>query len=245
MKRQPLTIDILTLFPKMFQGVFTESLIGKAQEKGLVRIQVHDIRTQATDRHRTADDRPFGGGPGMVLKPDPVFRTFRTLGIPADPKRKRRSTVVYLSPQGRRLDQKLVEFLSARKHLVLLCGHYEGVDERLMDWVDLEVSVGDAVLTGGEIPAMALTDAVVRWRPGVVQDQDSLKWDSFAEGWSGLLDCPHYTRPQVWRDRKVPEVLLEGNHARIAQWRREMSMERTRRKRPDLLRAEKKKSEIK
>jgi len=229
-----LAVDVLTIFPKMFDGVFTESLLGKAQAKGLVRLAAHDIRDHADDKHRTVDDRPFGGGPGMVMKPEPLFRALRALKVPARG-RKKGQKVIFLSPQGRPLTQTLAESLSREKHLVLLCGHYEGIDERLMDWIDFEVSVGDVVYTGGEIPAMALTDAVVRNVPGVVKEADSLLWDSFAAGWKGLLDCPHYTRPADWRGQKVPPVLLEGNHAAIQAWRTEQALANTKKKRPDLL----------
>lgn len=230
----PLRIDVLTLFPRMFDGAFTESLLGKAREKKLVDLRVRDIRDHADDKHRTADDRPYGGGPGMVMKPEPVYQALRAAGVSAK-KRRGGPTVIYLSPQGAPLTQPLADSLARKKRLVLLCGHYEGIDERLLEWIDLEVSVGDVVYTGGEIPAMAVVDAVVRQVPGVVKEAESLKWDSFAAGWKGGLDCPHYTRPAEWRGRKVPQVLLEGNHAAIAGWRAQKAQENTRRKRPDLL----------
>lgn len=243
-----LRIDVLTIFPRMFEGVFAESLLGKARQKGLLDIRVRDIRDHADDRHRTVDDRPYGGGPGMVMKPEPLFRALRAAGVPARakgrsfptgrPAQKRRGQgpwVVYLSPQGEPLTHGLAKSLARKKHLVLVCGHYEGIDERLLDWVDAEVSVGDAVYTGGEIPAMALADAAARQIPGVVQQEDSLRYDSFAEGWDGLLDCPHYTRPALWRGRKVPDVLLGGDHKAIQSWRRQEALRNTRSKRPDLL----------
>ncbi|HRY28978.1 MAG TPA: tRNA (guanosine(37)-N1)-methyltransferase TrmD [Elusimicrobiota bacterium] len=232
-KSIPLRIDVLTIFPRMFPGVFSESLLGKAQHKGLVRIAVHDIRDHTEDRHRSVDDRPYGGGPGMVLKPEPVFRALKATG--AMKKRGKKPFVVYLSPQGKPLTQKLAGELRLKKHLIVLCGHYEGIDERLLAWVDMEVSVGEAVYTGGEIPAMALVDAVTRTLPGVVKEADSLFWDSFADGWRGRLDCPHYTRPAAWRGRTVPSVLLSGDHKAIQRWRQEQSLKNTRKKRPDLL----------
>jgi tRNA (guanine37-N1)-methyltransferase len=242
--RPVLRIDVLTIFPRMFEGAFSESLLGKARDKGLVDIRVHDLRDFTDDKHRTVDDRPFGGGPGMVMKPEPIFQALRALG--AARKSKARPRVIYLSPQGRPFDQRLAVSLSKEKRLVLLCGHYEGIDERLSDFIDMEIALGDAVFTGGEIPAMAVVDAVARLLPGVVKDPESIRWDSFSEGWAGFLDCPHFTRPALWRGRKVPEVLLGGDHRAIAEWRRRMAAENTRRKRPDLLKISKiKKSETK
>jgi tRNA (guanine37-N1)-methyltransferase len=240
MKRRPaLRIDILTLFPRMFEGPLTESLIGKAREKGNVDLRVRDIRDFSDDKHRTVDDRPYGGGPGMVMKPEPLFRALQASGVPAAKKKGKGPVVIFMSPQGRPLTQKLADELARRKHLVLLCGHYEGIDERVFGWIDLEVSVGDVVYTGGEIPALALTDAVVRKVPGTVKEEDSLTWDSFAGGWGGGLDCPHYTRPAMWRKKPVPPVLLSGDHKAIQAWRAERSRENTRRKRPDLLKNQK------
>jgi tRNA (guanine37-N1)-methyltransferase len=233
-RRSPFRVDVLTIFPRMFEGFFSESLLGKARQKGLADLRVHDIREHAEGRHRNVDDRPYGGGPGMVLMAEPVFRALRAAGVPEKPRKRSGPFVVFLSPQGKPLTQSLVRELGRKKHLVLLCGHYEGVDERVFDWIDLEVAVGEAVYTGGEAPAMALVDAVVREIPGVVKERDSLVWDSFAEGWNGGLDCPHYTRPAVWRGRRVPDVLLSGDHGRIHEWRREQAARNTRRKRPDL-----------
>lgn len=231
-----LRIDILTLFPRMFEGPLTESLVGKAREKGLVDLRVTDIREHTDDlKHHTVDDRPYGGGPGMVMKAEPLFRALRASGVPAAKKKGRGPYVIFMSPQGAPLTQKLADALAEKKHLVLLCGHYEGIDERLSDWIDAEVCVGDVVYTGGEIPAMALTDAVVRQVPGTVKEKDSLVWDSFSGGWGGGLDCPHYTRPAVWRKREVPPVLISGDHKKIQAWRAERAAESTRRKRPDLL----------
>lgn len=232
---KPLRIDVLTIFPNMFAGVFSESLLGKARDKGLVNIQVHDLRTHSEDKHRKVDDRPFGGGPGMVMQAEPIFRALRELGVPAVKKKGRGPYVIYLSPQGAPFRQDTALALSKHKHLVLLCGHYEGIDERVMPWIDAEVCVGDVVYTGGEIPAMAVADAVTRLLPGVVKEADSLAWDSFAAGWDGLLDCPHYTRPALWRGKKTPDVLLSGDHKAIQIWRAQKARENTRRKRPELL----------
>jgi tRNA (guanine37-N1)-methyltransferase len=228
-------IDVLTIFPKMFEGPFSESLLGKARQKGLVDLRVTDIRDHADNKHRSVDDRPYGGGPGMVMMAEPLFRALRACGVPARKSAGKGPAVIYLSPQGRPLTQKLADELAKKKRLVLLCGHYEGIDERLSPWIDLEISVGEAVYTGGEVPAMAVVDAVVRKLPGVVKEADSLKWDSFAEGWNGRLDCPHYTRPAVWRGKKVPAVLLSGRHEDIRRWRAEQSEKMTRQKRPNLL----------
>lgn len=231
-----LRIDILTLFPRMFEGPLTESLIGKARAKDLVDVRITDIRDHTDDlKHRTVDDRPFGGGPGMVMKPEPLFRALRASGVPAKKVKGRGPTVIYMSPQGAPLTQSLADALAKKKQLVILCGHYEGIDERLSGWIDAEVCVGDVVYTGGEIPAMALADAVVRQVPGTVKEQDSLTWDSFGSGWEGGLDCPHYTRPAVWRKKPVPPVLLSGDHKKIQAWRAERAQDNTRRKRPDLL----------
>lgn len=227
-----LELDVLTLFPGMFKGVFSESLLGKAVQKGLVDVRVRNIRDFAEDRHSTADDRPYGGGPGMVLKAEPVFQALRACGAS---RKKQKPWVVYLSPQGRPFKQADAQRLAGKKRLVLLCGHYEGIDERLMSWVDEEIGVGEAVLTGGEIPAMLVADAVIRTLPGVVKEADSLTYDSFGAGWKGLLDCPHYTRPALWRGQTVPAVLLSGHHQAVEAWRQAQSLQATRRKRPDLL----------
>lgn len=236
-----LRIDVLTLFPRMFAGVFSESLLGRARDRKLVDLRISDIRDFALDKHRTADDRPYGGGPGMVLKPEPLWGALKSVGAGTPlkglggRKNARRPTVIYLSPQGRPLTQPLADELAKKKRLVLIAGHYEGIDERIFDWVDFEVSVGDVVLTGGEIPAMALVDAVVRKVPGVVKENASLEWDSFAGGWEGRLDCPHFTRPAEWRGRSVPDILLGGNHREIQAWRGSASQTATKKKRPDLV----------
>ncbi|HYH27651.1 MAG TPA: tRNA (guanosine(37)-N1)-methyltransferase TrmD [Actinomycetota bacterium] len=219
-------IDVLTIFPGIFEGPLRESLLGRAISSGIVQVSVHDIRDFATDRHRQVDDEPFGGGPGMVMMADPIFRAVEALG-----EEKRR--VILLSPAGRRLDQALVRELSAEPHLVLICGRYEGVDERVVEGVPAEeVSIGDYVLSGGEVPALVVLEAVTRLVPGVVGRRESIERDSFE---AGGLDHPHYTRPQEIRGLGVPEVLLSGDHARIARWREEQARLKTQRNRPDLL----------
>ena len=220
-------IDVLTIFPGIFQTPLRESLLGKAIEAGVLDVRVHDIRDSTTDKHRSVDDESYGGGPGMVMKPEPVFAAVESLG--EGPKR-----VLLLSPAGRRLDQALVRDLAAEPWLVLVCGRYEGVDERVVEGLPAEeVSIGDYVLSGGEVPALVLLEAVTRLVPGVIGREESHERDSF--GQDGLLDHPHYTRPAEFRGMLVPEVLLSGNHAEIERWRREAAREKTRRNRPDLL----------
>jgi tRNA (guanine37-N1)-methyltransferase len=220
-------IDILTLFPKMFEGVLGESIIKRAQNKGKVSIRVHNLRDWSGDKHKKVDDKPFGGGPGMVIKPQPLFDAIDDLKSPS-------SRVVLLTPQGKTLDQAVAGRFSKFKHLILVCGHYEGIDERFRKKaVTDEISLGDFILTGGEIPAIALVDCIVRLIPGVVGDKGSLEFESFT---SGLLEYPQYTRPAVFRGLKVPEVLLSGDHKRIETWRKAMALKRTRRRRPDLFR---------
>jgi tRNA (guanine37-N1)-methyltransferase len=220
-------IDVLTIFPGILRGPLRESLLGKAIEAGVVEVRVRDIRDHATDRHRQVDDESYGGGPGMVMKPEPVFAAVEALG--EGPKR-----VLVLSPAGRRLDQQLVRELAAEPWLVLVCGRYEGIDERVVEGLPAEeVSIGDYVLSGGEVPALVVLEAVTRLVPGVIGREESHEHDSF--GADGLLDHPHYTRPPELRGLRVPEVLLSGNHAEIERWRREAALEKTRRNRPDLL----------
>ncbi len=217
-------IDVLTIFPGIFESPLRESLLGKAIERGLLDVRVHDIRDHATDRHRQVDDEPFGGGPGMVMKPAPIFAAVEALG--GSPR------LILLSPAGRRLDQALARELAGEPHLALICGRYEGVDERVAEGLPAEeVSVGDYVLSGGELPALVLLEAVTRLVPGVVGREESLERESFE---AGLLDHPHYTRPREFRGMKVPDVLLSGDHARIEEWRRRAAVEKTRRHRPDL-----------
>ncbi len=220
-------IDILTLFPDYFQGPFTVSIVKRALEKGAVDLKLHDLRQWATDKHHKADDVPFGGGAGMVMKPEPLFKALKALKG-----RRRGVKTVLLSPQGKKLDHRKVLELSRASSLILVCGHYEGLDERVMSQIDEEISLGDFVLTGGEPAAAALVDSLVRFLPGVVGDRRSVEMDSF---FNGLLDYPHYTRPRVFKGMEVPEVLLSGNHARIERWRKKQSLKNTLSKRPDLL----------
>ncbi len=231
-------IDILTIFPQMFEGPLTCSLIEKARQKKILDIDCTDIRSFSKDKHRTVDDRPFGGGPGMLLKPEPIYNALHYLGVRKKnhlyKKPYKKPYVIYMSPQGHLLNSKKVKDLSKYEHLVILCGHYEGVDERVMSWIDEEISIGDYVLTGGEIPAMVLIDSVARMLPGVVKDKNSVEQDSF---YNGYLDYPHYTRPAKFKNMKVPEVLLSANHSAQEEWRIKQSIERTKARRPDLLRA--------
>ena len=225
-------IDILTIFPKMFEPVLNESIVKRAQTKGKVKIQVHDLRNFTLDKHKKVDDRPFGGGAGMVLCPEPIFRAVEAIRRVARSS-KRATKVILLTPQGKTLTQALAKNLSKHKHLILICGHYEGIDERIRQYlVDEEVSIGDYVLTGGELPAMVLVDAMVRLVPGVLGDKNSLNFESF-EG--NLLEHPHYTRPADFKDCKVPAVLLSGDHKKITEWRQQQALRRTQQRRPDLL----------
>jgi len=229
-KKKILIFDVLTLFPSMFEGVMNESIIGRAQKAGLAQVRVHNLRDWSDDkRHQKIDDRPFGGGAGMVIRAEPVYRALKSLGAF---KKTGKPWVIFLSPQGKMFNQQAAKKLSARKHVLLIAGHYEGLDERVMAWVDEEISIGDFVLTGGEIPAMAVMDATVRLLPGVVGDPDSLIEESFS---TGRLDFPHFTRPGRWRGKAVPDVLLSGNHRLIQDWREKESLRQTRKKRPDLL----------
>ena len=219
-------VDVFTIFPGIFQSPLRESLLGRAIAEGLVEVRVHDLRDWASDRHRSVDDEAYGGGPGMVLKPEPLFAAVESL----DPDRGR---VLLLSPAGRRLDQALVRELALEDHLTLLCGRYEGVDERVVEGLPAEeVSIGDYVLAGGELPALVVIEAVTRLVPGVIGKEESHRQDSFSE--PGVLDHPHYTRPTAFRGMEVPEVLLSGNHAEIERWRREAAKDKSRRNRPDL-----------
>lgn len=217
-------IDVITLFPGMLEGPLGSSILGKARERGLVEIGFVNPRDFAADRRRTVDDRPFGGGKGMLLMAEPLYQAIRKV-------RRKNSKVIYLSPRGRTFDQTLARELAREEHLVLLCGRYEGVDERILSCVDMELSIGDYVLTGGEIPALAVTDAVTRLLPGVLP-QGAAEAESFS-GWG--LEHPQYTRPRVWRNRRVPAVLAAGDHARIEAWRRASALRITRRKRPNLM----------
>ena len=217
---------MFTIFPAVVEAPLPGSLLGRAIGAGVLDVRVHDLRQWSVDRHRTVDDAPFGGGPGMVMKPEPFFAAVESL----DPDRGR---VLLMSPAGRRLDQELVRGLSSEPHLTILCGRYEGVDERVVDGLPAEeISIGDYVLSGGELPALVLIEAVTRLVPGVIGKEASHEQDSFSAG--GLLDHPHYTRPQEFRGMSVPEVLVSGNHGEVDRWRRDAAIKKTRRNRPDL-----------
>ena len=218
-------IDILSLFPEYFKGPFDVSIIKRALERGLIDINLVNIRDFSKGKHKKVDDRPFGGGPGMVLMPGPLKRAIKSV-------RKKNSHVIYLSPQGEKLSSKKARELSSLKHLILLCGHYEGIDERIMKEVDEEVSIGDFVLTNGCIAAIVLVDAIIRFIPKVLGDRESVEKDSYE---SGILDFPNYTKPYDFEGEKVPEVLMSGNHSKIDEYRNEMALKKTREKRPDLL----------
>ncbi len=227
-KKTSLRIDIITIFPEMFEGPFQESMIKIARQKGLVGINLVNLRDFTTDKRRTVDDKPFGGGPGMVMKPEPLFSCIAKLK-----KQSPKGRVILMTPAGKRFNQSIAQDLSKAKHLILICGHYEGVDERVREHlVDEEISLGDFVLTGGEIPAMALVDALTRLVPGVLGNTESLKHESFQDG---ILDYPHYTRPRVFKGRIVPEVLFSGDHKKVEAWRKQEAMRRTQERRPDLL----------
>ncbi|MCU6707079.1 tRNA (guanosine(37)-N1)-methyltransferase TrmD [Paenibacillus sp. J5C_2022] len=222
-------IDVLTLFPEMFEGVLNASILGKARQKGIVALEAVNFREYSESKHKTVDDYPYGGGGGMVLKPEPVFSAVEDL----QEKSKTAPRVVLMCPQGEPFTQRKAEELAGEQHLVLICGHYEGYDERIREHlVTDELSIGDYVLTGGEIPAMAVIDSVVRLLPGVLGNESSAVTDSYS---TGLLEHPHYTRPPEFRGWSVPEVLLSGHHENIERWRREQSLMRTLSRRPDLL----------
>ena len=216
--------DVLTLFPEMFEPI-KQSILGKAIENEKIKLKLVNIRDFSKDKHKKVDDTPYGGGAGMVMKPDVVYDAYKSVY-------EENAKVIYLSPQGKTLNQKKVEELSKEKHLILLCGHYEGIDQRVIDKiVDEEISIGDYVLTGGEIPAMVLIDTVSRYIDGVL-NQESIKEESFSKG---LLEYPQYTRPEVFEGKKVPEILLSGHHENIEKWRKEQALKITKQKRPDLL----------
>ena len=222
-------IDILTLFPDMCEAVLSESIIGRARREGLVTVRCHDIRAYSKDKHRHVDDYTYGGGMGMVLQPGPIYDCFRAVCREAGS----RPRMIYLSPQGRRFDEGVAKEYASLDHIALLCGHYEGVDERILEEiVDEELSVGDYVLTGGELPALMVTDAVARLLPGVLSSAECYQDESH---YSGLLEYPQYTRPPVFHTRRVPPVLLSGHQARIAAWRRQQALRRTWLRRPDML----------
>ncbi|MFA5063687.1 MAG: tRNA (guanosine(37)-N1)-methyltransferase TrmD [Candidatus Omnitrophota bacterium] len=223
-------IDIITIFPKMFEPVLNESIMQRAQDKGKAEFHIHDLRDFTKDKHHKVDDRVFGGGSGMLLCPEPIFDAVEHVKSKV---KSQKSKVILLCPQGKKLNQKIAKRLVKCKHLVLICGHYEGVDERVREkLVDEEVSIGDYVLTGGELAAMVLVDSIVRLIPGVLGDKNSLNFESF-EG--NLLEHPHYTRPANFRRMKVPEILLSGDHKKIQAWREKEALKRTKQRRPDLL----------
>ena len=254
------TIDILTIFPEMFDGFLNTSIIGRARAQGLIEVEATDIRPFSASKHKNTDDYPYGGGAGMLMMAQPIGDAMKAVcerrGVPCVPRKTRQEDGawvqsapesvdqsasvrrIYLSPRGKTLTQHLAQELAEAEHLILLCGHYEGVDQRVIDqYIDLEISIGDYVLTGGELGAMVLTDCVARLIPGVLGSEESAADESFSE--AGLLEYPQYTRPRVYEGMEVPEVLLNGDHAKIAAWRREQALLTTRERRPDLLGKEK------
>ena len=219
-------IDVLTLFPEMFKGPFDQSIVKKAQDKKIVQIKIHDLRKWTEDKHKTVDDHPFGGGIGMVLMIKPIYKALKEL-------KTKTSKVILLSPQGKVFNQKVAKNFSNEKHLIFVCGHYEGFDERIRKHlIDEEISIGDYVLTGGELPAMVIIDSITRLIPGVLKNDQATEIESFSKQ---LLEYPQYTRPADFKGWKVPEVLLSGDHKKIAQWQKEKEIEVTKKKRPDLL----------
>jgi len=225
-------IDIITIFPEVCKPYLDSSILGIAQEKGKLEIHLHNLRDYTLDKHRKVDDRPFGGGPGMILTPEPVFRAVEAIKQTADGRRQT-AKVILLSPQGKTLNQKLAEKLSKRKHLILICGRYEGVDERVREsLVDEEISIGDYILSGGELAALVLTDSLARLLPGVLGHKDSNVRESFSDN---LLEYPQYTRPADFRGLRVPQVLLSGDHKKIEEWRKHQAVKITKKKRPDIL----------
>lgn len=236
-------IDIITLFPEMFQGPFDESIIKRAREKGLVKIEIHNLRKWAEDKHKTVDDRPYSGGVGMVLMVEPVYRALRELKQKVKSKRPAcagRQKAILLDPGGKPFTQQKAQELSDVEHLILIAAHYEGVDHRIREYlIDEEISIGDYILTGGELPTMVIVDAVVRLIPGVLKKEEAVRLESFAHLTSHIphptLEHPQYTRPEDFRGWKVPEVLLSGNHKKIEEWRTKESIKRTKKNRPDLL----------
>src|SRR5438874_5132335 len=229
-------IDIVTLFPEICRAPLNESMMKRAQEKGIVDVRIHNLRDWTTDKHHVVDDAPFGGGQGMVMKPDPIFAAVEDLRLEKSYLKPQGSKVVLMSPAGRRFDQQIARQLSHEPHLIIVCGHYEGVDHRVIEHlIDVEVSVGDYVLTNGAIAAAVFVDAIVRLLPGVLGDERSAEDDSFSLE-QPSLEAPQYTRPSEFRGWRVPEILLSGNHAEIATWRKQQALKRMRENRPDLLR---------
>lgn len=223
-------IDIATLFPAMCEAVLSESIVGRGRKSGFITIECHNIRDYTLDKHRRVDDKAYGGGTGMVMQAQPVYDCIQAIKKSAGTERPR---VIFLSPQGKKLDQRLVKELAGEEHLILLCGHYEGVDQRVLDELEVEeISVGDYVVTGGELPALIIADAVARLQEGVLPNEDAYSIESH---YNGVLEYPQYTRPEVWHGRQVPEVLLSGHHGNIEKWQREKAVEVTKIKRPDML----------
>lgn len=228
--RQSMQIEVLTLFPRIFEGPLDESILKRARDRGLVNIRVHNLRDFTHDKHRVVDDKPYGGAPGMLMKPEPIFEAVESLQQPG------KSCVVLMTPQGAPLTQQRARELAGKPHLIIICGHYEGVDDRVREaLVDEEISIGDYVLTNGALAAAVLVDCVTRLLPGVLGDDQSAADDSFTDG---LLEGPQYTRPPEFRGMKVPDVLLSGNHAAVATWRAAQARQRTQERRPDLLEGE-------
>ena len=229
--KKKMVIDVITIFPQMVEEIIKESILKRAQQKNIVKINIHNLRDFALDKHSIVDDYSYGGGAGMVFKPEPIFRAVEK--IVGKKKRKRKGRIILLTPQGQTFNQAKAKELSREEHLLFICGHYEGVDERVKEnLITDEVSIGDYVLTGGELPAMVVIDSVVRILPGVLNRRESFENDSF---YQGLLDYAHYTRPRRFRRKSVPVLLLSGNHARIRKWRRQKALKNTLDKRPDLL----------
>lgn len=234
--------DVVTLFPQMFEALTDYGVTGRAVKRGLVNVNCINPRDFTEDVHRTVDDRPFGGGPGMIMKMAPLDKACQSIVAKLDAgqlsagQSEKKPRVIYFSPQGKPLTQSMAQAFSEESHLILIAGRYEGVDERFIEkWVTDEISLGDYILTGGELPAMVFLDSVIRLRPNVLGHVDSADQDSFSEQLHGLLDCPHYTRPEHYEGREVPKVLLSGNHEKIRQWRQKLSLERTLVRRPDLI----------
>ncbi|MBI3290211.1 tRNA (guanosine(37)-N1)-methyltransferase TrmD [Candidatus Microgenomates bacterium] len=229
-KIQDVRIDILTLFPGMFEGPFDQSIIKRAQEKGLVEIKIHDLRQWATDKHKTVDDHPYGGGVGMLMMVEPIYRALQALKLKI---KNEKLKIILMDPAGIPFNQLKAQELSKLDNLVLIAGHYEGVDARVKEHlIDEEISIGDYILTGGELPAMVMVDAIVRLIPGVLEKPEATQLESFQEN---LLEAPQYTRPEEFKGWKVPEVLLSGNHKEIEKWKKEKALEKTKKQRPDLL----------